>query len=154
MHNYKKTGVTPCFYTIFHQSPPTQRCCFGRLSHKTIKSSRTPFDLHIKSKKSSLFLCTFKIKHYLCIAIEENKSEIRKIVLWCNGSTSVSGTACQGSSPCRTTKKDAFSSVFLFFNNHTIHFIEGTHDKTTIILYIVNSSPYGNIIRHIDHIHI
>jgi hypothetical protein len=42
----------------------------------------------------------------------------------------------------------------LFLNNHTIHFIEGTHDKTTIILYIVNSSPYGNIIRHIDHIHI
>ena len=106
MHNYKKTGETPsfCFYTVFHQSPPTQRCCFGRLSHKTIKSSRTLFDLHTKQKKSSFFLCSFKIKHYLCIAIEENKSEIRKIVLWCNGSTSVSGTACQGSSPCKTTK--------------------------------------------------
>ena len=43
-------------------------------------------------------------------------------------------------------KKDAFSSVFLFLNNHTIHFIEGTHDKTTIIIHIVNSSPYGKII--------
>ena len=63
----------------------------------------------LKSKKSSLFLCTFKIKHYLCIAIEENKSEIRKIVLWCNGSTSVSGTACQGSSPCKTTKNKKLS---------------------------------------------
>lgn len=50
-------------------------------------------------------------------------------------------------------KKDAWKSVFLFLNNHTIHFIEGTHDKTTIIIHIVNSSPYGNIIRHIDHIH-
>ena len=36
------------------------------------------------------------------------------IVLWCNGSTSVSGTACQGSSPCRTTQKDAFQRLFLF----------------------------------------
>ena len=51
-------------------------------------------------------------------------------------------------------KKDAFSSVFLFLNNHTIHFIEGTHNKTTIIIHIVNPSPYGNIFRHIDHIHI
>ena len=28
------------------------------------------------------------------------------IVRWCNGSTAVFGTACQGSSPCRTTSQE------------------------------------------------
>ena len=41
---------------------------------------------------------------YLCNALGR-KSWALRIVLWCNGSTAVFGSACLGSNPGKTTKQ-------------------------------------------------
>ncbi|MBO5272413.1 MAG: hypothetical protein J6B30_06325 [Muribaculaceae bacterium] len=59
-------------------------------------------------KKVAKIFAQFENCAYLCNALGRKSWAIR-IVLWCNGSTAVFGSACLGSSPGKTTKKDADS---------------------------------------------
>ncbi len=44
-------------------------------------------------------ICRFKKTPYLCTVKQNHPA------LWCNGSTSDSGSACEGSNPSKATKK-------------------------------------------------
>ena len=44
---------------------------------------------------------------YLCSALDDMHRLGNRIVLWCNGSTAVFGSACLGSNPGKTTLKSA-----------------------------------------------
>ena len=42
-----------------------------------------------------------------------------RIALWCNGSTSDSGSACEGSSPSKATQRKVLNSIPFFFISGT-----------------------------------
>lgn len=78
----------------------------------TIKRAKNAF----KSQKKSKLLAQNKKTSYLCIAIEKQSRLPPKIALWCNGSTSDSGSACESSNLSKATKKVAFlMRLFLLY---------------------------------------
>ncbi len=62
---YKKTGETSSFCFILCPIPRI----IPHYSHKNRERD-------LIFKKSSFFLCTFKFKHYLCVAIEGNNPRL------------------------------------------------------------------------------
>ena len=53
------------------------------------------------------------------------------IALWCNGSTSDSGSACEGSNPSRTTKTNGENTspfIFLITNKFKLTIFNGNKD--------------------------
>ncbi len=71
MHKLKKTGETSSFCFIL--CPISHNTTVESLGLRATNLS-IPTACHLicilKSKKSSHFFCTLKIKHYLCVAIE------------------------------------------------------------------------------------
>ena len=53
--------------------------------------------------------CRYKNNIYLCTRKTKPPTKPQKIALWCNGSTSDSGSACEGSNPSKATLKIAKS---------------------------------------------
>lgn len=67
-------------------------------------------------KKFSKYIPTFGKNHkiyYLCTALGTYIGMLeQRIVLWCNGSTAVFGSACLGSNPGKTTQQIRKQLIF------------------------------------------
>ena len=62
------------------------------------------------------------------VAVNEQRT---LIALWCNGSTSDSGSACEGSNPSRTTKTNGENTspfIFLITNKFKLTIFNGNKD--------------------------
>ena len=64
------------------------------------------------------------------------------IVLWCNGSTAVFGSACLGSNPGKTTRKSALSSRLFF-----VFFAEKADKMVHISLFLEKNTEIQPIIE-------
>ena len=110
----------PLIYSSIH---PNQRirqenCCLTATNATRLKiNTLTPFRLCVGQVSWVAGEKIFEKKLIFFLVVTKKAVPLQSqlgIVLWCNGSTSDSGSACEGSNPSRTTSKSDPSTRSLF----------------------------------------